>query len=140
MPRYFIEVAYRGSAYSGFQVQHNANTVQAEIEKAFQTLERRAVHLTGSSRTDAGVHAQQNFFHFDDEAGLHAQFEYKMNAILPADIVLKKLIRVREDAHSRFDAVTREYEYRIYRFKDPFLRGLASYYPMKLDEDRRLRW
>src|SRR6476469_6427074 len=63
MPRYFIELAYKGTKYSGFQVQENANTIQAEVEKAFQTIHRQPVQLTGSSRTDAGVHAMQNFFH-----------------------------------------------------------------------------
>ena len=64
--RYFIEVAYKGTGYSGFQVQRNANTIQAEVEKAFATVLHTQVVLTGSSRTDAGVHALQNFFHFDD--------------------------------------------------------------------------
>ncbi|HQW44494.1 MAG TPA: tRNA pseudouridine(38-40) synthase TruA, partial [Chitinophagaceae bacterium] len=67
MPRYFLEVSYKGTHYSGFQSQHNANTVQAEIEKAFAVLQRHQTIMTGSSRTDAGVHALQNFFHFDYE-------------------------------------------------------------------------
>lgn len=62
MPRYFLEVAYKGTDYSGFQSQENALTVQAEVEKAFSTLQRVPVVMTGSSRTDAGVHALQNFF------------------------------------------------------------------------------
>ena len=69
MARYFIEVAYKGTCYAGFQVQQNANTIQAEIEKALQVYFRKAFSLTGSSRTDAGVHAQQNFFHFDSCLG-----------------------------------------------------------------------
>ena len=68
MARYFLEVAYKGTAYSGFQVQENANTVQAEIEKALQVYFRKSFSLTGSSRTDAGVHARQNFFHFNTDA------------------------------------------------------------------------
>ncbi|MBS1655892.1 MAG: tRNA pseudouridine(38-40) synthase TruA, partial [Bacteroidetes bacterium] len=67
MPRYFLEVSYKGDNYSGFQVQENANTIQGEIEKALAILLKQQVILTGSSRTDAGVHALQNYFHFDIE-------------------------------------------------------------------------
>ena len=89
MARYFLECAYKGTSYSGFQVQENAVTVQSEIEKAFKTFQRTPVQLTGSSRTDAGVHALQNFFHFDFDEGIHSQFIYKMNSILPNDIAIK---------------------------------------------------
>lgn len=133
MKRYFIEVAYKGTRYSGFQVQENANTIQAEIEKAFSVLHRRPVMLTGSSRTDAGVHALQNYFHFDDAEGLNPHFVYKMNAILPGDIVVSNLYEMPLVAHSRFDAVGRAYAYKIYRYKNPFLKGVAYYYPYKLD-------
>lgn len=135
MPRYFIEVAYRGSDYSGFQRQENSNTIQSEIEKAFEVLHRKPVFLTGSSRTDAGVHARQNYFHFDYEEKVNEKFAYKMNAILPPDIVVRAIHAMPGSAHSRFDAIAREYEYHIYRRKDPFLRGLAFYYPYMLDED-----
>src|SRR6476469_3864266 len=134
MPRYFIEVAYKGTRYSGFQIQQNAITVQSEIEKALATLQRQQIILTGSSRTDAGVHAEQNYFHFDVD-DLHPQAVYKLNAILPDDIVIKKLHHMRDDAHCRFDATRREYEYRIYRFKNPFLKDVAYYYPFKLDKE-----
>lgn len=135
MPRYFIELAYRGTRYSGFQVQENADTIQSEVEKAFAVLHRRPVKLTGSSRTDAGVHALQNYFHFDDE-GVHPALVYKMNAILPPDIVIKAVHLVHPEAHSRFDAISREYEYRIVRSKNPFLKGLAFHFPYKIDIDR----
>ncbi|HEY6504406.1 MAG TPA: tRNA pseudouridine(38-40) synthase TruA [Chitinophagaceae bacterium] len=136
MSRYFLEVSYKGAGYSGFQVQENANTVQAEIEKAFEILQKDKVILTASSRTDAGVHALQNFFHFDYEKAAHPQFVYKMNAILPGDIVIRRLIPVKDAAHSRFDAISREYKYFIYRHKDPFLRDRAFYFPYKLDIDK----
>lgn len=135
MPRYFLEVSYKGTAYSGFQTQENANTIQAEIEKAFEILQRDKVTMTGSSRTDAGVHALQNFFHFDYDGTLHPQFLYKVNAILPADIVIGGLKRVNDDAHCRFDALSREYKYFIYRRKDPFPQGRAFFYPYKLDKE-----
>lgn len=136
MSRYFLEISYKGTAYSGFQTQENAVTVQSELEKAITILQRETVRLTGSSRTDAGVHALQNYFHFDFSGDLHPQFIYKLNAILPPDIVLHKLIPVGEEAHSRFDAMAREYKYFIYRSKDPFLQDRAYYFPYQLDTAR----
>jgi tRNA pseudouridine38-40 synthase len=133
MARYFLEVSYRGKAYSGFQSQENANTIQQEIEKAFQVLQRNPVSLTGSSRTDAGVHALQNFFDFDFEDALHPQFTYKINAILPGDIVVKSVRTVADEAHCRFDALSRTYEYFIYRGKDPFLEDRAWYFPYTIE-------
>jgi len=132
MPRYFLEVAYKGTNYSGFQIQQNANSIQAEIENAFGVLQNKKITLTGSSRTDAGVHALQNFFHFDFDDPLHAHFAYKMNAILPADIVIHQLIPVKDEAHCRFDALYREYKYFIYWHKNPFLKDRAFYFPYKL--------
>lgn len=133
MPRYFLEVSYKGTNYSGFQVQENANTIQAEIEKAFRILQRDKIVMTGSSRTDAGVHALQNFFHFDYDAEINPHFIYKMNAILPGDVVVKRLSPVNPDLHCRFDAVSREYKYFIYRHKDPFLKDRAFFFPYKLN-------
>ncbi len=133
MPRYFLEVSYKGTGYSGFQSQINANSIQAEIEKAFSVLQKESVSMTGSSRTDTGVHACQNFFHFDFDAPIHEQLVYKMNAILPGDIVIKNIQKVNDDAHCRFDAISREYKYFIYRDKNPFLADRAYYYPYKLD-------
>jgi tRNA pseudouridine38-40 synthase len=135
MSRYFIEVAYNGFNYSGFQVQENANTIQAEVEKAFATIEREKITLTGSSRTDAGVHALQNFFHFDIDKSLQSTFIYKMNALLPWDITIKNVYKVDEEAHCRFDAIGRSYIYKIHKSKDPFKHNLSYYYPYTLDSD-----
>jgi len=133
MKRYFLELSYMGTSYAGFQRQENANSVQSEIEKALQTILRDKIELTGSSRTDAGVHALQNYFHFDINRELDTRMLYNLNAILPGDISVEKLIAVRPEAHSRFDAVSREYRYHIYRRKDPFLRDRAYYFPYQLD-------
>ena len=133
MPRYFLEVSYKGTNYSGFQIQQNANSIQEEIQKAYQVLQKETISLTGSSRTDAGVHALQNFFHFDFDGEINPHFAYKMNAILPDDIVVEKLIPVKDSAHCRFDAISREYKYFIYRHKDPFLKDSAFYFPYKLN-------
>ena len=132
MSRYFLEVSYKGTNYSGFQTQKNANSIQEEVEKAFLILQKEKVLLTGSSRTDTGVHALQNFFHFDFDGLIHPQFVYKINAILPADIVVKNILPVSPDAHCRFDAISREYKYFIYREKNPFLNDRAFYFPYKL--------
>lgn len=135
MARFFLEVAYKGTAYSGFQSQENARTIQEEIEKAFQVLQRDAVVLTGSSRTDAGVHARQNYFHFDFDHPLHEQFLYKINAILPGDIVIKSVREVESSAHCRFDARYRRYRYYTYTTKDPFWEDRAWYFPYRLNHD-----
>lgn len=139
MGRYFLEVAYKGTNYAGFQKQHNANTIQAELEKALCIYYRSDFELTGSSRTDAGVHARQNFFHFD--TGLFnsdTDFKkdaYHLNAILPLDILVKSIFKVEDGAHCRFDALFRRYEYRIYQQKDPFQQDMAYHYPYKLNRN-----
>ncbi|MEO6221595.1 MAG: tRNA pseudouridine(38-40) synthase TruA [Ginsengibacter sp.] len=146
MPRYFIEVSYKGTRYSGFQVQQNAVTIQSEVEKALQTFFRKSFLLTYSSRTDAGVHALQNFFHFDIEEELwnpanyssedgenFKRLTYSLNSILPYDIVLHNITRVKDDLHARFNATSREYKYRIYQKKNPFYKDTAFYYPYNID-------
>jgi tRNA pseudouridine38-40 synthase len=133
MQRYFLEVAYKGTNYSGFQVQENAPSIQDEIEKAFTILQKKQVVLTGSSRTDTGVHAQQNFFHFDFEEVINPQFLYKINSILPRDIVIKNIYDVLPEAHCRFDAMHRTYHYHIYQSKNPFLEDRAYYFPYTID-------
>lgn len=141
MYRYFIELAYKGTAYSGFQVQHNANTIQAEITKALKVISGIDFELTGSSRTDAGVHALQNYFHFDTVSAVEQwkgikskkQLVYKLNAILPGDLAIKSITLMNEDAHCRFDAISREYRYYIYQTKNPFLEENAYYYPYTLN-------
>lgn len=133
MPRYFLELSYKGTAYSGFQVQDNAHTIQGEVQKALQTLFKTPFELTGSSRTDAGVHANQNFFHFDTELGIHQKHVYNLNALVPADIGIKAIYPVPDTAHCRFDAVSREYNYFIYKGKNPFLNDRAWLYPYPVD-------
>jgi len=132
MPRYFIEVSYKGTNYAGFQIQHNANTIQAEVEKALKIFYKTEFNLTGSSRTDAGVHAIQNFFHVDVNLEITDE-SYHLNAILPADIVIKKICQVNQDSHCRFDALSREYTYYIYQKKDPFLKDRAYFFPYSIN-------
>ena len=133
--RYFIEVAYKGTNYAGFQLQANANTIQAEVEKAIFTCCRKHHKLTGSSRTDAGVHAHQNYFHVDVEIEFPSQLIYNLNAVLPPDIAVKKITLVSDDAHCRFHARSRLYRYHLYSSKNPFYSETAWYYPYKTDFD-----
>ena len=135
MPRFFLEVAYKGTSYSGFQIQDNASSIQQEVEKALEVFYRQPFALTGSSRTDGGVHALQNFFHFDYQGVIEDRVLYNINAILPPDIVLKGVRIVSPDAHCRYDALSREYRYYLYGKKDPFLADRAWFYPYTLDRD-----
>ena len=135
MPRYFMELSYDGKRYSGFQVQENAPTIQAEVEKSLEVIFRQSFELTGSSRTDTGVHALQNFFHFDTEFDLESKTVYNLNALLPKDIAVKGIYQVPDGSHCRFDAVAREYQYFIYPKKDPFLSDRAWLYPFPLNKD-----
>lgn len=135
MNRYFLEVAYHGGRYAGSQVQLNTLTVQAELEKALEVYFRKPLPLTGSSRTDAGVHATQNFYHFDVEAPINPRAIYNLNAILPHDIAIRHIIPVSPTAHCRFDAIAREYEYFIYYAKDPFRVDRAWFYPYTIDRE-----
>jgi tRNA pseudouridine38-40 synthase len=133
MSRYFIEVCYKGTAYAGFQVQENALSVQEEVEKALRVLYREAIGLTGSSRTDTGVHALQNYFHFDFNGEVDERKVYNINALLPADIAIRRIVRVGNEAHCRFDALSRQYAYTVYMKKDPFIDDRAYYFPYTLD-------
>ena len=133
MPRYFLRVSYMGGRYSGFQVQGNAATVQGEVERALETLFRRPVTCTGSSRTDAGVHAMCNYLHFDLPMEAASDAAYRLNAILPSDVAVHSLTRVHDDAHCRFDAVSRRYRYSLHVRKDPFLDDRSWYFPYPLD-------
>ncbi len=133
MQRYFIEVAYVGTRYSGFQVQLNANTIQSEVSRALKIFFNEEYELTGSSRTDAGVHALQNFFHFDTNKEIDKTIIYNLNALLPYDIVVKNIFKTRPGAHCRFDAIARTYHYHIIKFKDPFSFQRAYFYPYNIN-------
>lgn len=129
MQRYFIEIAFNGGEYHGWQLQPNAITVQQTLNDALATLCRKAVETVGCGRTDTGVHARQLFAHFDLE-NLRApmdmeSFRYRLNGLLPSDIAVKRLFAVHSGAHARFDATQRSYEYHIHVAKDPFLQGLS---------------
>ena len=126
--RLFIELAYDGTHYHGWQVQPNAVTVQELLDKALTTLLRQPIETTGCGRTDTGVHAIAYFAHLDVETMDNipqAIDKRSLNALLPHDIAVKKIMPVHPEAHARFDATLRSYEYHIHFEKDPFLNGYS---------------
>lgn len=132
--RYFLILSYQGTAYKGWQIQRNAPSVQATIENGLSAILRSEIHITGAGRTDTGVHASYYVAHFDsDSIADEADFIYHLNSILPKDIAATEIKKVRDDAHARFDAIEREYTYRIVNRKDPFLRELSWQYYAMLD-------
>lgn len=129
--RYFIEFAYKGTAYHGSQVQPNGITVQSVLQDAFFTILRTPVALTFAGRTDAGVHAEQMFAHFDlDDTPPTAE---RLNRLLPDDIAVRRIFPVADDMHARFSALSRTYEYRIATTKSPFTRDIRTFVPSPLD-------
>ena len=134
--RYFIEIAYNGKNYFGWQRQPEQMSVQEVLEERLSTLLREEIKLTGAGRTDTGVHAKQLFAHFDsDKIENFDDFIFRMNSFLPKDISLKNIFKVKQDAHARFDAVEREYEYLISLEKDPFSQDFAFQINNKPDVD-----
>lgn len=119
--RYFIQVSYFGKNYHGWQIQPKAISVQEKLQTAISTLLRKEITIVGAGRTDAGVHALQMFAHFNTDEKLDNNFVYKLNAILPKDIVVYNTTLVKNEAHARFDATNRSYEYRIFIGRNPFL-------------------
>ncbi len=132
--RYFLELSYNGTSYHGWQRQPNALSIQEVLEESLSTILRNRIDIVGAGRTDAGVHAQQIMAHFDCTNGLDTeQLRYKLNSILPADIAIRKVYMVNNDAHARFDATSRSYEYHVTLVKDPFAIHKSYYYKKKLD-------
>lgn len=132
--RYFLDIAYQGTNYHGWQIQNNAHTLQAEIQKVLSTALQENIEITGSGRTDTGVHAEQQLAHFDTQQTLTTyKHLHKFNAMLPADIALKHIFKVEKDAHARFDAFSRKYIYRIEQFKNPFRQNLSYFTTQNFD-------
>lgn len=123
--RYFIEFSYNGKNYFGYQIQPREITVQEELEKALSTILREEIKTTGAGRTDTGVHAKRMFAHFDTEKILSEKLPHQLNSFLPPDISVKRIFRVKDDCHARFDATYRTYEYCISLEKNPFLQDFS---------------
>ena len=132
--RYFLEIAYDGTNYHGWQAQPNALAVQAVLDDCLSKVLRQPISTTGSGRTDTGVHASQQFVHFDAVQALDVQqVVFRLNRILPADISALNLYLVSDEAHARFDAVARTYHYYISSNRNPFKRYYAWYHSRPLD-------
>ena len=134
--RYFLELAYRGTNYHGWQRQPNGLSVQEVLENALSTVLRQPVAIVGSGRTDAGVHAGQQFAHFETNAPLPDSLIRSLNGMIPGDIAVYDCFPVRADDHARFTATFRRYQYQLIRRKDPFREGLAYVFPHLLAVDR----
>jgi len=133
--RFFIQLSYKGTAYHGWQVQPNANTIQEEINKALSTILNVKIEVMGAGRTDTGVHAKQMFAHFDCNKVFEAKILIqKLNSFLPSDIAIQAIFEVGTEVSSRFDAISRTYEYHIVQHKSPFATE-AYYLHKKLDVD-----
>lgn len=138
--RYFAELRYNGESYCGWQRQNDAPTVQQTIEKALSTLLREDITTVGAGRTDTGVNAAYYVLHFDTTEPLSDcnWLVSKLNALLPPDIAFFSVQAVSDEAHARFDAVEREYRYRIELHKNPFVRS-SWYYHAPLDVEQMNR-
>ena len=134
--KYFIRLSYNGAPFSGWQIQKNANSVQEELQKAFSTLLKEKIEITGAGRTDSGVNAVNYIAHTEiSSLGKNLEeFLYKINAILPKEIVVKNIFKMPASAHARFDAVSRTYEYFLTLEKEPFNSAFTYFYrPGQLD-------
>lgn len=138
--RYFISLSYNGRAFNGWQVQLGHPSVQSELERAFSVYLGEKIDITGAGRTDSGVHAINYIAHLDIERPLNPEelikLVYKINAILPSDIVLYKICQVPESYHARFDAIGRTYNYYVHTRKDPFLGEYSFFFPYEVDVEK----
>jgi len=135
--RYFIELSYNGSSYHGWQNQPNVISVQQVIEDALSKLLKENIDIVGAGRTDTGVHAIQMFAHFDTNVQFSFEnLKFKLNSFLPKDIAIHNIFEVRDDAHARFDALSRTYKYRISLKKNVFDFNNSYVLKKKLDIDK----
>jgi tRNA pseudouridine38-40 synthase len=132
--RYLLDVSYNGSAYHGWQVQKNAISVQEVLNNSLSLKLGVPIETIGSGRTDKGVHAIQQFAHFDFDRKLNPKsILFGLNNFLPKSISVNNINLISDEAHARFDAVSRSYIYKINKKKNPFLYGLSYYYSGKMD-------
>ena len=141
MNRYFIDLAYDGTAYHGWQIQPNGSSVQETLQKALSTILRKDMSVVGAGRTDTGVHASMMTAHFDFETLIDTgRLADKLNRLLPPDIAIHRIRRVRPEAHARFDATARTYHYFVHLGKNPFLRHYSCrlYHPLDFEKMNRV--
>lgn len=135
MHRYFIQLAYNGKNFHGWQIQPNATTVQQTLNDALSLLLSQRINIVGAGRTDTGVHASFFVAHFELEASVAdtEKLVYKLNKILPVSIRIDKIFEVDETMHARFSALSRTYHYLFSLKKEPFLNDFTTFMPYKLD-------
>ncbi len=137
MGRYFIHLAYNGTNYCGWQTQPELPTVQQTLESAMSTLLRQKIAVVGCGRTDTGVHASDFYAHFDAEDAVDCgQLVFKLNNLLPPDIAIFDIFPVADNAHARFDATARTYQYHVSDRRLPFRQGLYCRIYFKPDIDK----
>ncbi len=134
--RYFIELAYNGTRFHGWQRQPKDSSVQQTLEEAFSLILRSPIEITGCGRTDTGVHAAAYYAHFDFAGEFPPGFIRRMNKYLGHDIAIFQILPVSPDAHTRFDAVRRAYRYQVITRKDPFRRETAYFYALQHQLDQ----
>ncbi len=125
--RYFIYLSYDGTLYHGWQIQPNGLSVQEVLQRNLALLLRAPeMDIVGAGRTDAGVHARLMVAHFDWPEPFDApQLVYKLNKLLPPDVVVHRIEPVASDMHARFSATSRTYHYFLHLAKDPFRRSYS---------------
>ncbi|MCB9224868.1 MAG: tRNA pseudouridine(38-40) synthase TruA [Crocinitomicaceae bacterium] len=135
--RVFLQLSYKGTKFFGWQIQPEQASVQETIEQELTRLNSgKEVKITGCGRTDTGVHASEYFAHFDQTFEMDpAQLKFKLNNMLPQDIAIQAVIPIHDEAHARFDAISRTYHYFIHRDKAPFIYETSWYRPQELDMD-----
>jgi len=126
--RYFLHLSYNGAKYRGWQRQVNVVSVQEVLEQRLSALLKQSIALWGCGRTDAQVHASQFYAHFDVGSEVPADLLYKLNKILPADIVVFHILEMQAEAHAQFDAVERTYDYFFHTKPNAFVGDYSSYY------------
>lgn len=132
--RYFLNIAFRGAVYHGWQRQKNHVTVQQVMEDRLSTLLQEKMKVIGCGRTDSRVHAKNYYLHFDTSHDLENRFLRKLNSLLPGDIWAKEIFAAKhKELSARFDAISRTYEYWICTIKDPFYIDLATYFYQPMD-------
>lgn len=135
--RYFIELSYNGTSFHGWQIQPHASSVQETIEKGLSLVLRESISIVGAGRTDTGVHAKFMVAHFDTEAHFENEdLTYKLNSYLKDPIAIYKIYPVDSEAHARFHATRRAYEYRIITRKNPFENKNAYLVHKQLDVEK----
>ena len=133
--RYFIELSYVGTPFVGWQRQPAGDSVQSCLEDALSILFGKPLSIVGAGRTDAGVHAHQLYAHVDLDEHIGQDLTFRLNKLLPKEIAVNNIISVSQDAHARFDAVSRIYRYLINKQKDPFLQKRSYHFAKPLDLD-----